>query len=140
MNLGHLLWTVFGGAAITLALSYLLRRVLPRLTQKTNSDFDDFVLSALADAVIPIGLVTVLVLTEIDLNLPANVKTAYDIALRGLTTIVLVRFANRVGSRFLTSAARAPVEKTFNNCSKPAAPAESRGVGCGHLVLLQAWA
>ena len=40
MNLSHLLWTVFGGAAITLALSYLLRRVLPRLTQKTNSDLD----------------------------------------------------------------------------------------------------
>ena len=59
MNLGHLLWTVFGGAAITLVLSYLLRRVLPKLTQKTSSDFDDFLISALADAVIPIGLITV---------------------------------------------------------------------------------
>ena len=106
MNLGHLLWTVFGGAAITLVLSYLLRRVLPKLTQKTSSDFDDFLINALADAVIPIGLITVLVLTEIDLNLPGNIKTAYAIALRALITIVLVRFTNRVGARFLTSAAR----------------------------------
>ena len=138
MNLSHLLWTVFGGAAITLALSYLLRRVLPRLTQKTNSDFDDFVLAALADAVIPIGLVTVLVLTEIDLNLPANIKTAYDIALRALITIVLVRFTNRVGARFLTSAARRTGGDDLQQLLKSLLPLLRALVwGVGILVLLQ---
>ena len=106
MNVSHLLWTVLGGAAITLVLSYLLRRVLPQLTRKTKGDFDDLAISALADAVIPIGIIIILVLTEQDLGLASNLKVAYGVGLRTVVTIVMVRYANRVASRFLTIAAR----------------------------------
>ena len=74
-------------------LSYLLRRVLPQLTRKRKGDFDDVAISSLADAVIPIGII-ILVLTEQDLGLTSNLKVAYGVGLRTVVTIVMVRYAN----------------------------------------------
>ena len=96
----------YSANGITLALSFLFRKVFPRFTSKSKTNFDDFVLNALADSVIPFGFVVVLILTEKNLGLPINVERAYDTALRLVGTIVLIRFVNRVSSRFLTGLAR----------------------------------
>ena len=102
----QLLTNLVVGAAITLTAAVMLRRVLPRFTRNTSSDFDDFVLRALADSVIPFGVVVTLVLSKGQLGLPNDITRAYDVVLRLVGTVILVRFANRVGIRFLQSLAR----------------------------------
>ena len=138
MNVSHLLWIVLGGAAITVALSYLLRRVLPRLTRQTKSDLDDFAINALADAVIPIGLIIILILTEEDLGLTGNVKASYGVGLRTIIAIASVRYANRICSRFLTSAARRSGSEDLQQLLKSLLPLQKALVWMiGSLVLLQ---
>ena len=102
----QLLTNLVVGAAITLTAAVMLRRVLPRFTRNTSSDFDDFVLRALADSVIPFGVVVTLLLSKGQLGLPNDITRAYDVVLRLVGTVILVRFANRVGIRFLQSLAR----------------------------------
>ena len=53
MNLTLFLTNFVIGVAITLTASFLLRQVLPRFTRRTASDFDDFVLKALSQSVLP---------------------------------------------------------------------------------------
>ena len=106
MDLAHFLTSLLVGLAITLLASILLRRVLPRFTRKTPGDFDDFVLRALADSVLPFGIVVILILTKNDFGLPAELARAYDTLLHIIGTVVLVRFANRVGIRFLHGIAK----------------------------------
>ena len=106
MDLVDLLAKLLIGIAVTLFLSFLLRSVLPRLSKRSKTSFDDFLLNALADSVIPFGFVVILILTEKELGLPINAEKIYDIVLRIIGTIVLIRLVNRVGSRFLNGLAR----------------------------------
>ena len=106
MDLVDLLAKLLIGIAVTLFLSFLLRSVLPRLSKRSKTSFDDFLLNALADSVIPFGFVVILILTERELGLPINAEKIYDIGLRIIGTIVLIRLVNRVGSRFLNGLAR----------------------------------
>ena len=106
MDLVDLLSKLLIGIAVTLFLSFLLRSVLPRLSKRSKTSFDDFLLNALADSVIPFGFVVILILTEKELGLPINAEKIYDIGLRIIGTIVLIRLVNRVGSRFLNGLAR----------------------------------
>ena len=106
MDLVDLLAKLLIGIAVTLFLSFLLRSVLPRLSKRSKTSFDDFLLKALADSVIPFGFVVILILTEKELGLPINAEKIYDIVLRIIGTIVLIRLVNRVGSRFLNGLAR----------------------------------
>ena len=106
MDLVDLLAKLLIGIAITLFLSFLLRSVLPRLSKRSKTSFDDFLLKALADSVIPFGFVVILILTEKELGLPINAEKIYDIVLRIIGTIVLIRLVNRVGSRFLNGLTR----------------------------------
>ena len=106
MNLTLFLTNFVIGVAITLTASFLLRQVLPRFTRRTASDFDDFVLKALSQSVLPFGIVVVLLLTQTNLGLPNDIQRAYDVVLRIIGTVVIVRFMNRVGSRFLEGVAR----------------------------------
>ena len=106
MDLVDLLAKLLIGIAVTLFLSFLLRSVLPRLSKRSKTSFDDFLLNALADSVIPFGFVVILILTEKELGLPINAEKIYDIGLRIIGTIVLIRLVNRVGSRFLNGLAR----------------------------------
>ena len=55
MVVGTLLIKLVIGIGITLAATTVLRRFLPRFTRRTSSDFDDDVLRALGDAVIPLA-------------------------------------------------------------------------------------
>ena len=94
------------GVGITLATTLVLRRFLPRFTRRTSSDFDDFVLRALSDAVIPFGIVVTLLMVKTNLGLPNDVLRAYDVVLRIVGSIVIIRLVNRIGIRFLQGVAR----------------------------------
>ena len=106
MNLPDFLETLLIGSAITLTLSFLFRQIFPRFTKRSETDFDDYVLSALAASVIPFGVVVTLILAQDDLGLPNNIERAYDTLLRLIGTIILIRFVNRVGARFLIGLVR----------------------------------
>ena len=59
MNLGAFLIKVVIGFGITLFLSFLCKKFFPRFTKRSKTNFDDFVLNALADSLIPLGIVIV---------------------------------------------------------------------------------
>ena len=118
MNLDTLLIKLVVGLGITLATTVVLRRFLPRFSRRTSSDFDDFVLRALSDAVLPFGIVVTLLIIKTNLGLPNDVARAYDVVLRIVGSIVLIRFINRIGIRFLQSVARrsdSDLEQLFKN-------------------------
>ena len=106
MKFGSFAVDVAIGVAITFALFFLLRFVFPRITQKSKTDFDDFLLRSLSNSVLPFGLIVTLLLTKQDLGLPNDVERAYDVVLRIIGTIVVIRFVNRVSGRFLAGVAR----------------------------------
>ena len=106
MDLTDFLAKLLIGSAITLTLSFLCRTVFPRFTKRSKTDFDDYVLSALAASVIPFGFVVTLILAQDDLGLPNNIERAYDTLLRIVGTIILIRLINRIGSRFLIGLVR----------------------------------
>ena len=118
MSVDTLLIKLVVGLGITLAATVVLRRFLPRFSRRTSSDFDDFVLRALSDAVLPFGLVVTLLIVKTNLGLPNDVARAYDVVLRIVGSIVLIRFINRIGIRFLQSVARrsdSDLEQLFKN-------------------------
>ena len=118
MSVDILLIKLVVGLGITLATTVVLRRFLPRFSRRTSSDFDDFVLQALSDAVIPFGIVVTLLIIKTNLGLPNDVARAYDVVLRIVGSIVLIRFINRIGIRFLQSVARrsdSDLEQLFKN-------------------------
>ena len=137
MNVDTLLIKLVVGLGITLAATVVLRRFLPRFSRRTSCDFDDFVLRALSDAVLPFGLVVTLLIVKTNLGLPNDVARAYDVVLRIVGSIVLIRFINRIGIRFLQSVARrsdSDLEQLFKNI-QPLAQALVWIVGA--LVLFQ---
>ena len=118
MSVDILLIKLVVGLGITLAATVVLRRLLPRFSRRTSSDFDDFVLRALSDAVLPFGIVVTLLIIKTNLGLPNDVARAYDVVLRIVGSIVLIRFINRIGIRFLQSVARrsdSDLEQLFKN-------------------------
>ena len=118
MSVDTLLIKLVVGLGITLAATVVLRRFLPRFSRRTSCDFDDFVLRALSDAVLPFGLVVTLLIVKTNLGLPNDVARAYDVVLRIVGWIVLIRFINRIGIRFLQSVARrsdSDLEQLFKN-------------------------
>ena len=118
MSVDTLLIKLVVGLGITLAATVVLRRFLPRFSRRTSSDFDDFVLRALSDAVLPFGIVVTLLIIKTNLGLPNDVARAYDVVLRIVGSIVLIRFINRIGIRFLQSVARrsdSDLEQLFKN-------------------------
>ena len=137
MSVDTLLIKLVVGLGITLAVTVIIRRLLPRLTRRTSSDFDDYVLRALGDAVIPLGIVVTLLIAKSNLGLPNDVERAYDVGLRIVGSVVLIRFVNRVGIRFLQGLSRrsdSDLEQLFKNI-QPLAQALIWIVGA--LVLFQ---
>ncbi|MFL2672816.1 MAG: mechanosensitive ion channel family protein [Prochlorococcaceae cyanobacterium] len=106
MDLTVFLTTLLIGSAITLTLAFLCRKVFPRFTKRSKTDFDDFVLYAFAASVVPFGLVVTLILAQDDLGLPNNIEKAYNTSLRIVGTVILIRLVNRIGARFLFGLAR----------------------------------
>ena len=137
MSVDALLIKLVVGLGITLTTTVVLRRVLPRFTRRTSSDFDDFILRALSSAVIPFGIIVTLLITKTNLGLPNDVERAYDVVLRIVGSAVIIRFVNRIGTRFLQSVAKrsdSDLEQLFKNI-QPLAQAVIWLVGA--LVLFQ---
>ena len=137
MSIDTLLIKIVVGLGITLATTVVVRRFLPRFSRRTSSDFDDFLLRALSDAAIPFGIVVTLLIAKTNLGLPNDVARAYDVVLRIVGSVVLIRFVNRVGIRFLQGLARrsdSDLEQLFKNI-QPLAQALVWIVGA--LVLFQ---
>ncbi len=138
MNLPDFLETLLIGAAITLTMSFLFRQVFPRFTKRSETDFDDYVLNALAASVIPFGVVVTLILAQDDLGLPNNIERAYDTTLRVIGTIILIRFVNRVGVRFLIGLVRRAGADDLQQLLQSLFPLLRTVVwGIGTLILLQ---
>ena len=137
MSVDTLLIKLVVGLGITLTATVIIRRLLPRFTRRTSTDFDDYVLRALGDAVIPFGIVVTLLIAKSNLGLPNDVERAYDVVLRIVGSVVLIRFVNRIGIRFLQGLARrsdSDLEQLFKNI-QPLAQALVWIVGA--LVLFQ---
>ena len=137
MSVDALLIKLVVGLGITLTTTVVLRRVLPRFTRRTSSDFDDFILRALSSAVIPFGIIVTLLITKTNLGLPNDVERVYDVVLRIVGSVVIIRFVNRIGTRFLQSVAKrsdSDLEQLFKNI-QPLAQAVIWIVGA--LVLFQ---
>jgi len=138
MDLTDFLAKVLIGSAITLSLSFLFKTFFPRLTKRSKTDFDDFVLSALATSVVPFGLVVTLILAQDDLGLPNNIERAYDTSLRIVGTIILIRMVNRIGTRFLFGLVRRSGAEDLQQLLQSLLPLLRTVVwGIGTLVLLQ---
>ena len=138
MNPADFLAKLLIGSGITLALAFLFRQVFPRFTKRSQTDFDDYVLSALAASVIPFGFVVTLILAQDDLGLPNNIERAYDTSLRIVGTIILIRFVNRIGSRFLVGLVRRSGAEDLQQLLQSLFPLLRALVwGVGTLVLLQ---
>ena len=138
MDLTDFLAKLLIGSAITLTLSFLCKSVFPRFTKRSKTDFDDFVLNAFAASVVPFGLVVTLILAQDDLGLPNNIARAYDTSLRIVGTIILIRFVNRVGSRFLFGLVRRAGADDLQQLLQSLLPLLRTVVwGIGTLVLLQ---
>ena len=54
------------GIAATTVLAIVIQKILPRLTRKTNSTFDDFVVKRLSKYIIPAGVLFTLFLLQDD--------------------------------------------------------------------------
>ena len=138
MNPSHFLAKLLIGSAITLVLAFLFKQVFPRFTKRSQTDFDDYVLSALAASVIPFGFVVTLILAQDDLGLPNNIERAYDTSLRIVGTIILIRFVNRIGARFLAGLVRRSGADDLQQLLQSLLPLLRALVwGAGTLVLLQ---
>ncbi|MGB1197364.1 MAG: mechanosensitive ion channel family protein, partial [Synechococcus sp.] len=112
--------------------------VFPRFTKRSQTDFDDYVLNALAGSVIPFGFVVTLILAQNDLGLPNNIEKAYDTSLRIVGTVILIRFVNRIGSRFLAGLVRRSGADDLQPLLQSLLPLLRALVwGVGTLVLLQ---
>ena len=138
MNPADFLAKLLIGSGVTLALAFLFRQVFPRFTKRSKTNFDDYVLSALAASVIPFGFVVTLILAQDDLGLPNNIERAYDTSLRIVGTIILIRFVNRIGSRFLIGLVRRSGADDLQQLLQSLLPLLRAVVwGVGTLVLLQ---
>jgi len=93
-------------AACTLLIWLLTVKVLPKITRRSASSFDDFILKCIADLAIPIGLVIALTLIRDDLQLNPEIDTAYVGSVRLIAVVVAVRFINRVAGRFMQGVVR----------------------------------
>ena len=97
---------IAGGIALTLLISFVFKKILPRLTNKTKSNFDDFVIHEITNVIFPLGSIAVLFLAERKLQLPGGLNRPYELILTIAAAVVFVRLINRLGIRLLQGLAR----------------------------------
>ncbi len=97
---------IVGGIALTFLISFIFKKVLPRLAKRTPSDFDDFILREFTNLIFPLGSLAVLLLAEDKLQLPGGLNRPYEIILTIAAAVVVIRLINRIGIRLLQSVAR----------------------------------
>ena len=94
------------GIALTFLISFIFKKILPRLAKQTRSNFDDFILSEITGAIFPFGTIAVLLLAEDKLQLPGGLNRPYEIILTIAGAIVFIRLINRISIRLLQGLAR----------------------------------
>ena len=94
------------GIAVTAILAFFIRGLLPKLTSRSKSTFDDFVVRRLSKYVIPLGILFTLFLLQDNFSLEANLLQTWRILLRFSTLIILVRIFNSILLRSLEIIAR----------------------------------
>jgi small-conductance mechanosensitive channel len=97
---------IVGGIVLTFLISFISKKVLPRLAKRTPSDFDDFILREFTNLIFPLGSLAVLLLAEDKLQLPGGLNRPYGIILTIAAAVVVIRLINRIGIRLLQSVAR----------------------------------
>ncbi|MDC0302953.1 mechanosensitive ion channel family protein [bacterium] len=94
------------GIALTFLISFIFKKILPRLAKQTRSNFDDFILGEITSAIFPFGTIAVLLLAEDKLQLPGGLNRPYEIILTIAGAIVFIRLINRISIRLLQGLAR----------------------------------
>ena len=97
---------IAGGIALTLLMSFVFKKILPRLANKTKSNFDDFIIREITNLIFPLGSIAVLFLAERKLQLPGGLNRPYELILTIAAAVVFVRLINRLGIRLLQGLAR----------------------------------
>ena len=97
---------IVGGVALSFLISFIFKKILPRLAKRTRSDFDDFIFGEVANLIFPLGSLAVLLLAEDKLQLPGGLNRPYEIILIIAAAVVVIRLINRIGIRLLQSVAR----------------------------------
>ena len=97
---------IAGGIALTFLISFVFKKILPRLANKTKSNFDDFIIREITNLIFPLGSIAVLFLAERKLQLPGGLNRPYELILTIAAAVVFVRLINRLGIRLLEDLAR----------------------------------
>ena len=97
---------IAGGIAVTFLISFVFKKILPRLAIKTKSNFDDFIIREITNLIFPLGSIAVLFLAERKLQLPGGLNRPYELILTIAAAVVFVRLINRLGIRLLQGLAR----------------------------------
>ena len=97
---------IAGGIALTFLISFVFKKILPRLANKTKSNFDDFIIREITNVIFPLGSIAVLFLAERKLQLPGGLNSPYELILTIAAAVVFVRLINRLGIRLLQGLAR----------------------------------
>ncbi|MGB1416264.1 MAG: mechanosensitive ion channel family protein [Synechococcus sp.] len=92
--------------AVTGALYFAFTRVLPRLTRKTSSDFDDFVFKSLSEFTLPAGGALLVAIAAQDVELPARASKGVEVLISVVFVFLTVRLINAIAGRFLKGLAR----------------------------------
>ena len=106
MHVPEALIDIAGGIALTFFISFVFKKILPRLANKTRSNFDDFILREITDLIFPLGSIAVLFLAETKLQLPGGLNKPYELILTIAAAVVFIRLINRLGIRLLQGLAR----------------------------------
>ena len=94
------------GVVATTALAFVIRSLLPKLTSRSKTTFDDFVVRRFSKYIIPLGILFTLFRLQDDLTLEENLLQIWIILLRFSTLIILVRIFNSILLRSLEIIAR----------------------------------
>ena len=97
---------IIGGVALSFLISFIFKKILPRLAKRTRSDFDDFIFGEVTNLIFPLGSLAVLLLAEDKLQLPRGLNRPFEIILTIAAAVVVIRLINRIGIRLLQSVAR----------------------------------
>ena len=97
---------IAGGIALTFLISFVFKKILPRLANKTKSNFDDFIIREITNLIFPLGSIAVLFLAERKLQLPGGLNRPYELILTIAAAVVFVRLINRLGIRLQQGLAR----------------------------------
>ena len=106
MHVPEALIDIAGGIVLTLLISFIFKKILPRLANKTKSNFDDFIIREITNLIFPLGSIAVLFLAERKLQLPGGLNKPYELILTIAAAVVFVRLINRLGIRLLQGLAR----------------------------------